>query len=62
MATCADGLIARSSGVNDGRQAKWLTTAYWTFIAPPGTEIVAMTSWRFAEARDQGGDDPNTLR
>ena len=60
-ATCADGLIARSSGVNDGRQAKWLTTAYWTFIAPPGTEIVGFTSWRFAEARDQGGDDPNTF-
>ena len=56
------GLIARSSTVNDGREAKWLTTAYWTFVAPAGTEITEMTSWRFAEARDQGGDDPNTLQ
>ena len=58
--TCADGLIARSRTV-DGTVAKWLTWADWSFVAPEGTDIVAMTSWRFAEARDSGGDDPNTL-
>jgi hypothetical protein len=58
-ASCADGLIARSRTV-DGTVAKWLTGARWSFTAPAGTEIVGVSSWRFAEARDSGGDDPNT--
>jgi hypothetical protein len=57
--SCADGLVARSRTV-DGTVAKWLTGGHWTFNAPAGTEIVAFSSWRFGEARDQGGDDPNT--
>ncbi len=44
----------------DGTVAKWLTGAAWTFNAPAGTEIVGFTHWRFAEARDQAADDPNT--
>lgn len=57
--SCGDGLVARSRTV-DGTVAKWLTGANWAFSAPAGTEIVAFTSWRYGEARDQGGDDPNT--
>jgi hypothetical protein len=57
--SCADGLIARSRTV-DGTVAKWLTGGDWRFDAPAGTEIVAFSSWRFGEARDSGGDDPNT--
>jgi hypothetical protein len=57
--SCADGLIARTRTV-DGTVAKWLTAGYWTFAAPPGTTIVGLSSWRFGEARDSGGDDPNT--
>lgn len=57
--TCADGLIARSRTV-DGTVARWLTGGAWTFNAPAGTEIVGFTHWRFAEARDQAPDDPNT--
>jgi hypothetical protein len=57
--SCADGLVARSRTV-DGTVAKWLTGAAWTFNAPAGTEIVGFTHWRFAEARDQAADDPNT--
>jgi hypothetical protein len=57
--SCAEGLAARSRTV-DGTFAKWLTGAGWTFTAPPGTDIVAFASWRFGEARDIGGDDPNT--
>ena len=57
--SCADGLVARSRTV-DGTFAKWLTGAGWSFTAPAGTEIVGFTHWRFAEARDGGGDDPNT--
>ena len=57
--SCADGLVARSRTV-DGTVARWLTGASWSFAAPAGTEIVAFSSWRFAEARDSGGDDPNT--
>ena len=57
--SCADGLVARSRTV-DGTFAKWLTGAGWNFTAPAGTDIVAFTSWRFGEARDSGGDDPNT--
>ena len=58
-ASCAGGLIARSRTV-DGTLARWLTWAQWEFSAPAGTEIVGFTSWRFGEARDSGGDDPNT--
>src|SRR5687768_7327120 len=57
--SCADGLVARSSTAR-GTFAKWLTGASWSFTAPPGTDIVAFSSWRFGEARDVGGDDPNT--
>jgi hypothetical protein len=57
--SCADGLVARSRTV-DGTVAKWLTSGAWNFVAPAGTEIVGFTHWRFAEARDQGPDDPNT--
>jgi hypothetical protein len=57
--SCADGLVARSRTV-DGTVARWLTGASWSFVAPAGTEIVTFSSWRFAEARDSGGDDPNT--
>jgi len=57
--SCADGLIARSRTI-DGTVAKWLTGGNWIFNAPAGTEVVALSSWRFAEARDSGGDDPNT--
>jgi hypothetical protein len=57
--SCADGLVARSRTV-DGTVAKWLTGAQWSFSAPAGTEIVGFSSWRFGEARDSGGDDPNT--
>ena len=60
-ASCADGLIARSQHRRRTvARRSGSPTAYWTFIAPAGTEIVGVTSWRFAEARDQGGDDPNT--
>jgi hypothetical protein len=58
-ASCADGLVARSRTV-DGTVAKWLTSGAWNFDAPPGTDIVGLTHWRFAEARDQAPDDPNT--
>jgi hypothetical protein len=58
-ASCADGLVARSRTV-DGTMARWLTWGQWSFLAPAGTEIVGFTHWRFAEARDSGGDDPNT--
>jgi hypothetical protein len=58
-ASCADGLVARSSTV-DGTQAHWLSGAGWAFDAPAGTTIVGFSSWRFGEARDSGGDDPNT--
>jgi hypothetical protein len=57
--TCADGLVARSRTV-DGTFAKWLTGAGWSFTAPEGTDIVGFASWRFGEARDGGGDDPDT--
>jgi hypothetical protein len=57
--SCAGGLVARSRTV-DGTVAKWLTGASWIFNAPAGTEVVGLSSWRFGEARDSGGDDPNT--
>jgi hypothetical protein len=57
--SCADGLVARSRTV-DGTVAKWLTGGNWSFSAPDGTEVVGFSSWRFGEARDSGGDDPNT--
>ena len=60
-ATCADGLVARSSTTTATTPtAAWLTGAGWRFTAPAGTEIVGFASWRFAEARDQAPDDPGT--
>ena len=58
--SCDGGLIARSRTV-DGTQARWLTSAQWSFDAPAGTEITAVSSWRFGEALDDKPDDPNTL-
>ncbi len=57
--SCGDGLIVRSRTL-DSTLAKWLTSAAWRFDAPAGTEIVQFASWHYAEARDSGGDDPNT--
>jgi hypothetical protein len=57
--SCANGLVARSRTV-DGTVARWLTSGSWIFDAPPGTEVVAFSSWRFGEAHDSGGDDPST--
>jgi Bacterial Ig-like domain len=57
-ATCADGLVARTR--TNGSTAHWLSGAGWLFTAPDGTEIVGFSSWRFGEARDFDGDDPNT--